>query len=262
VVDAQGTGLYTISKGSVSLIGEKLLETGKGIVLAIDKPGIEFDSTFKSNSTFKQFSVNIGKFSNYTVQDLISCYLNAIEFHLSKLSNKISFLGHSEGAVVLFKAYRQIAEKMPQIYTRINRLILTGTPFDPLDTIIFGQLERKYQKGIRELLVSTTKSSIKMDKNEFLIPYYSVSSRWIKSSRNLSSLESDFNSIHKKSPRAEFLFFHGEKDENTPIDKIKKFVNSSKLSSKVKVSLKSYEAGHYLNMEAMKDIGKIFNLKL
>jgi hypothetical protein len=265
LVDAQGTGLYTISKGSVSVLGEQLLEKNKAIVLAVDKPGIKYDPDFKSSSTFNQFSVDINEFTKYTVLDLVSCYHEALRAHISKLgSGQISFIGHSEGSVILTKLYMKLLnDDELKIKDRIVKLVLTGTPFEPLGSIILSQINRKYQNGLKELINEETERSIRGDKDGFLIPFYSVSSGWIKEAEKTSSLEKDFSEMAKLNPNAQFIFFHGTEDQNTPILKIESFVEANKASKlPLKLELKKYQAGHYLNAQAIKDIGKLFQIEI
>jgi soluble cytochrome b562 len=67
----------------------------------------------------------------------------------------------------------------------------------------------------------------------------------------------------KLNPNAQFIFFHGTEDQNTPILKIESFVEANKASKlPLKLELKKYQAGHYLNAQAIKDIGKLFQIEI
>src|SRR4051812_25675302 len=55
ILSFEGTGLYTQSQGEFATASIRLFEAKKTNALVIDKPGIEYDSSFKASSSFDQF---------------------------------------------------------------------------------------------------------------------------------------------------------------------------------------------------------------
>lgn len=266
LLDMQGTGLYTQSQGEFSVPGRRLSNAGKMNVLVIDKPGISYDSKFVSDSTYDQFALDVEKFSKYTIDDLAACGVHALQWAIEsqKAVNpaKIFLQGHSEGAIMMALVLESLIAKNSELAKRVDSLILTGTPLDPFKEVLFGQLRRNYQSGLKEMLIAHVEKAVVVGDDAFLIDRFKVSSSYLKTAFSKPALSETLLSLATKRKGTKFFFFHGLEDGNVPVASVKAF--EKQIQDPARAGNPSFDAtfnyykdaGHGLSMEAMDDIVK------
>jgi hypothetical protein len=256
-VSQAGTGVYTNSNpDELDPTSRELLTNNLAAVLTIDKPGIVPDSSNKEGGVRVE-----QPYYRYTTDDLVSCVDKAIKWasQSSAVSIKrgITFSGHSEGAIVLVELYRDALKANANWVSHLKLVMLSGVPLEGMDSIIgtqFGKarlanfwkaLETKDDKLMRELL-------------NMGVPY------WARAVTK-PSLRKVLETLALQKPNADFAIFQGLEDGNTPHEPVIEFERWNDIRQKrdterkgksppLKLSVRYYLAGHYLNQNAINDM--------
>lgn len=256
-VGQAGTGVYTNSTvHNLDPFTSDLIKKKLAAVLVIDKPGIIPDPTNKDDGARAE-----EPYYRYIADDLVSCLDSSISWavksHFVSEKRGIALNGHSEGAIAMVSLYQQSLKRNAKWASHVKFVMLSGVPLMGMDSIIglqfgakrLGQfwqaIEKKDDKLMRELL------------NMGLAYWANAVAQ--------PSLRERFATLADLKPAADFAIFQGMGDGNTPFETVIEFErwndilkkrdpNGTGKSPPLKLGVRYYNAGHYLNTTAMDDM--------
>lgn len=229
-----GSGFLSNAAIPESLV--PLIEEGDVAVVTFNKPGIEaaFGEPESSHTDLQTLE-------KYTQGSLIRCAEEALEWSEEVYGKDVEFLlrGHSEGSLIATYLYEAMLKEAPGRADRTPHLVLTGFPAEHVPDIVERQVNE-----LPEPDRTTVRSAIEECDWDIMQKAIAMSCEYLEdAAQRLSGFEV-FQQLAATGSPAEFYFFQGRTDQNTPASAIEDLEAWNSREGALNMSFSYYDGGH------------------
>jgi hypothetical protein len=233
VLVLNGTG--TRSNAFLPAPFEGMVRDRAVLYATLDRPGITASFGAPDAATKDDAALEAA-----TQIQLLACVSEAMHWIAERFGPTlhIHVRGHSEGALLSLRLYQQLSAQEPLLAAQIETLILTGTPLEAFRTVIASQLDVIDQHDGGELRAAVSRCEWPTLRDRL-----GVSCAYLEDAYTQPSGRELFESLARNQVRAQFYLFHGTKDWNASVDRVRD-LESWAQTQPLALHIEYYEGGH------------------